>query len=134
MKQLARRSVPVPAKKYDEAHDPQPSPHPGLGVRFIETDRPLVSVLEVRVPSERDVMTDVYRILYDLRVQVVHATAWHGRTSHRYHLSVVEFDGAALERRRHGELVAAIGRRLQARISVLPGDGRAQALPSSTDP
>jgi hypothetical protein len=83
-------------------------------VRFVVGNRPLVSVLEVLAPSDWDVVADVYRTLYDLRVQVIHASARRGQDTPSlcYRLQLVEFDGGQLDRGRHREVLIAVEDRL----------------------
>ena len=100
----------------DDAAAVDQGPTPEIAVRFVDDDRPFISVLEVVVPGKWDVIADVYRTLYNLRAQVIHAViryvddgAWL-----RYRLYVVEFDGAMLELRRHREIIDIVEARLRA--------------------
>jgi hypothetical protein len=100
----------------DGATSRDPEPRSSISVRFVEDDRPFISVMEVVVPGKWDVIADVYRTLYNLRAQVIHAVIRYMDDGSwlRYRLYVVEFDGAMLDERRHRELVETVESRLRA--------------------
>jgi hypothetical protein len=79
-------------------------------VRFLEHERPWVSVLEVVVPGTWDVVAMVYRTLHDLRAQIVHAVIRYQENGDKlqFQLDLVEFDGAKLGTRRLRELIDGI--------------------------
>lgn len=114
--QFVRRTFGPESSSSNEAATER-EPHSGArsAVRFVSSEQPLVSVLEVLAPAEWEVIAEVYRELHALRVQVVHTLARHaphtGMLEHR--MDIVEFDGAKLDPRRHDEVLFAVETKLR---------------------
>lgn len=77
-------------------------------VRFIERDS-VISVLEIDVSNHRDFMAHAYRILFELRVQVVSAAICPRGRRRLYRLRLVEFDGQELDDRRWRQIERELG-------------------------
>lgn len=83
-------------------------------VRFKEKTKGIVSMLEVASPERRSVLELVRGLLFDLRVQIVQVESVvrdHGLLEK---FDLVEFDGAAISKRRAAVIRSAVKQALQA--------------------